>query len=299
MKSKRSFSSLIIFLISIGLFLNLTACKDANVSMTEHAEVQEGEKLSNTDEPSDLKSPEKEEEKKPLETETKETEERLSDKIARSQAEKYENRGKEVEDHWAKELEARKKRQEKMTEARKSLGKLYPKNTLTWNGITLSYQPLSERPELAFDSEMSAAERYEILDGQEYDIWEVGTEFDAKDNQLTWFTGHNREDAFAPFWHMKLGDFVYVTGKDGETYEYIVVDLALNDLSDPYSTALFKEEAPILLKVYASNNLLYKGLDQETIVINFCRDDEMMNVYLAIPTSDYEILKAEKEAESK
>ncbi len=183
-----------------------------------------------------------------------------------------------------------------LAEKRSSIGQIYPPNSLVWNQILITYIPCPK--ELMFDGgsgNEKALLGQQLID-QGYVVEEL-TPFSALDDEASHYIGHNRNPGFLPFMPMQIGDRVYITGADGWTYEYIVVDNVETRHAGPdYFTedgliqnSIDQEVVGIHSKLTGKGNLSrYETVGVESVGLTWCRDDFVIEGFFAIPVSDYQ-----------
>ncbi len=97
---------------------------------------------------------------------------------------------------------------------------------------------------------------------------------------------------------MQIGDIVYATGKSGYTFAYIVID-NVDGLWASEDIKVDIEEGTLRSNNSENGNFQrltgeLKPFDLgscrfESIAMSWCRNDEIVETFLAIPVSDYEI----------
>lgn len=101
----------------------------------------------------------------------------------------------------------------------------------------------------------------------------VGPEFNGEDGESSYIMGHN-PGTMANISTLKVGDSVFVTDKNGKTFEYIIVDFVNHKNGYNFE--------------YGSGSVLdyfYEGLKKEAIFIQFCINSES-HTFLGYPKED-------------
>ncbi|MDO5738477.1 MAG: hypothetical protein Q4P65_04440 [Eubacteriales bacterium] len=188
-----------------------------------------------------------------------------------------------------------------LKDQRQSLGAIYPPNSISWRGIVLSF--VSCPTELHYESlDVSTTDKAilgQSLIDQGYIVEEL-TAFNALDDESSHYIGHNRNPGFLPFKDMQIGDLIYITGADGQTYEYIVIDNVEGKHAGPefYTEdglipgVLEEEKLGRHKKLTGKRSLSrYDSCGVEAVGLTWCRDDYVIEGFFAIPLTDYKILQ--------
>lgn len=293
-----------VLILTLSILLGLTACDDKAIANLEkvaiEAEKAEAIEVEATETEAELEA----ETEGKAETKTKATV-KVADKNAnlkamkarRAEAEKKKAEREKKAFADKEKIAARKARNKRMHG--KSLGKLYPKYTLTWNGITLSYLPIPDElnPEsdkwITDPDEISKTSQGYINSGY---IVEKTSSFRRNDEKSTFWGAHNHNPGFKPFIGIGIGDDIYVTGYKGTTFHYKVVDIL-----DWYHWGSYMYGKDTYYEATTENLAKIRGVKEitlidefepigvESIFLSWCRDDIAMRYVFAIPIEHYEL----------
>ena len=100
------------------------------------------------------------------------------------------------------------------------------------------------------------------------------TKFNPKDNEITYFSGHTYN--FGNVARLKKGSIVTVTDSKGRGYKYRIVDFKKYRAGDVESNAPF-------IGGYHLMNLAGDGIGVESIVIQYCDENDIPIIFLGMP----------------
>ena len=189
------------------------------------------------------------------------------------------SQNREIEEY-RKEMERSKKllndsKSRKAKKKNKNNGKnLYFPNSIVHNGKRVMFSQSIYNYYSDNDSDEYLEKRFrEIKKEIKNKNINVGPEFNGEDGESSYIMGHN-PGTMANISTLKVGDSVFITDKNGKTFEYIIVDFVNHKNGYNFE--------------YGSGNVLdyfYEGLKKEAIFIQFCINSESYT-FLGYPKKD-------------